>query len=159
MDEVLAYRKSELSPVHAMHIARACALKGYCGGSAEKVYFNYIAEGKCAFSNLCRPTPYETAEVIAACGGFSSLAHPGRIDLPSGELLKLIGRMKACGLGGIEAVYSAHTQDETAYYKETARTFDLLVTGGSDTHYDGGYRKIGTPGFYIGEALAEKLKI
>ncbi len=159
VEEILAYRKSQLSPVHAMHISRAVALKGYCGGNANAVFLNYLAWGKCAFSNLCRPSPEEAVEVIAACGGFSSLAHPGRIDMPADGLLKLIKSMKVCGLGGIEAAYPAHTDRETAYYKETARDLRLLVTGGSDTHFFGGNRKIGSPVFYADKSLAEKLHV
>ncbi|MDE7452970.1 MAG: PHP domain-containing protein [Clostridia bacterium] len=159
LDEVLNYRHSPLSPVHAMHVARACAKKGYCNGSAEAFFFNYLAWGKPAFSNLCRPTPEEAVEVITACGGFSSLAHPARISMERGELLSLIKRMASCGLGGIEAVYSAHTEMETAYYKETASNLRLLVTGGSDTHYFGGSRKIGSPEFYADGELAARLGI
>ena len=68
-------------------------------------------------------------------------------------------RLKNYGLCGIEAVYSAHTAKETAYYKELAASLNLCVTGGSDTHFSGGSRTVGTPAFYADDALAEKLKI
>ena len=100
VEEILGYRKSVHSPVHSMHIARACALKGYCGGNYERFYLNYLAPGKCAFSNLCRPTPEHTVEVIASCGGFASLAHPARLDLPKEGFLKLVGALKSADSAG-----------------------------------------------------------
>ncbi|MDE6868276.1 MAG: PHP domain-containing protein [Clostridia bacterium] len=157
MEEVKKEQAVKNIPLHVMHIAYAASKKGY--GSPFDFYNKYLNRGKPAFSNIARPTPERAVEVIKACGGFSSLAHPGRIDMPADELLKLIQRMKACGLDGIEAVYSAHTAIETAYYKETANALHLLVTGGSDTHYPSGNRKIGTPVFYAEGTLAEKLKI
>ncbi|MDE5942755.1 MAG: PHP domain-containing protein [Clostridia bacterium] len=157
MEEVKKEQRVKETPIHVMHIAYAASKKGY--GTPFNIFEKLLAWGKPAYSNLARPTPERAVEVIKACGGFSSLAHPGRISLSKDELIKLIKRMKACGLDGIEAVYSAHTAIETAYYKETANALHLLVTGGSDTHYPSGNRKIGTPVFYADGALAEKLKI
>lgn len=156
-DEVCAYRRDKNSPVHSMHVARVCAGKGYSGGNAFTFFNNFLAYGKCAYSCICRPSPEKTVEVINACGGFSSLAHPGRIDMPAGDLKVLVKKLSNCGLGGIEAVYSAHTVTETAYYKEMAKDNSLLVTGGSDTHVSGGNRRVGTPVFYADGALLEKL--
>ncbi|MDE6441235.1 MAG: PHP domain-containing protein [Clostridia bacterium] len=158
-DEVDKQRKIKNAPVHGMHIARALANKGYCNKNAFSVYSNYLAYGKCAYSCICRPSPEEAIEVINACGGFTSLAHPGRIDMGKDELYNFIKRLKGAGLGGIEAVYSTHTVSDTAYYKEIAKDFGLIVTGGSDTHYDSGSRRIGTPSFCPDEELAKALKI
>lgn len=66
-------------------------------------------------------------------------------------------RLKNYGLCGIEAVYSAHTAKETAYYKELAKKLGLFVTGGSDTHTEQGGRRIGTPAFFPEPSLTEKL--
>ncbi len=157
LEEVTSRLKSPLSPVHTMHFAFACAAKGYCGGNPFEFFKNYLAWGKCGFSDICRPSPFEAVEIISAAGGVSSLAHPARIDMPQSDLIKLIENMKACGLGGIEAVYTTHTVTETAYYKETAKTFSLEVTGGSDVHRIGGSREIGRPVFRAEGVLAKKL--
>lgn len=158
MDEVQRERKSSLSPIHAMYIAIAGCKKGYAKTPFD-FYMQYLAYGRCGFSAICRPSPEEAIEVINSSGGFASLAHPGRIDMGRDELLRLIKKLKACRLSGIEGVYSAHTLKETAYYKEIAKEFSLLITGGSDTHVLGGSKKIGTPPFYIDEALGCKLGI
>ena len=81
------------------------------------------------------------------CGGFCSIAHPGRISLEKEGVIKLLERLIPLGLGGIEAVYSGHTDSQTQYYKELADRYSLLVTGGSDTHFKEGNRKVGVPYF------------
>lgn len=155
-EEAAAERFSADTPIHSMHIAGAGAKKGYAS-SPFGFFTKYLAYGKPAFSNVCRPSPEETAEIITAAGGVCSLAHPARIDLSAEEKITLIKRMKVCGLCGIEAVYSGHTAKETAYYKEIAKRFGLFVTGGSDTHYAEGNRQIGTPYFQPAAALLQKL--
>lgn len=159
LEEVRAFAHSPLSPVHSMHIAYTCAKKGYAEGNPFAFFNNYLAYGRCAYSCICRPEPERTVEIINACGGFSSLAHPGRIDMPAGQLKALVKKLTNCGLGGIEAVYSAHTVTETAYYKEMAKAYGLIVTGGSDTHLIGRNRRVGTPVFYADETLLGKLGI
>lgn len=158
MDEVLSQRKSEKAPVHSMHISRVAAAKGY-SKDAFSFQRNYLSHGCVAYSEVGRPSPDKAVEAITACGGFASLAHPGRIELEKQEVISLIKRLSSKGLCGIEAVYSTHTPLETAYYKELAREYNLLVTGGSDTHFKDGNKKIGTPVFDCGEELCEKLGI
>lgn len=155
-EDAAAERYSAETPLHAMHIAGAGAKKGYAS-SPFAFFTKYLAYGRPAFSSVCRPSPEETAQIITAAGGICSLAHPARIDLSAEEKIALIKRMKVCGLCGIEAVYSGHTAKETAYYKEIANTFGLMVTGGSDTHTAEGNRQIGTPYFQPENALLQKL--
>ena len=157
MEAVLAERTVEGTPVHSMFICRAAAKLGYAS-SAGNFYLSYIADGKCAHSRIGRLSPEQAVEVIAECGGISSVAHPGRIAMEKQAKEGLISRLKALGLSGIEAVYSGHTEVETAYYKEMAHRFDLLITGGSDTHFTTGSRSVGTPEFYPDGALLNALK-
>lgn len=154
MDDVLKYRKSENAPIHAMYIARAGAEKGYSSSPFE-FHKKYFSRDSCANSEICRPEPERTVEIITSCGGFASVAHPGRIELEKQELIALVKRLVKCGLGGIEAVYSTHTQLETAYYKEMAKEYGLLVTGGSDTHFKDGGKAVGTPVFDCGRQLCD----
>lgn len=158
MEEVLRERKCPVSPVHTMYIARAAARKGY-GRSPADFYLSYLALGKCGYSSVGRPTPEKAVEVIGECGGFASLAHPGRITLDADKLETLIKELSDRGLCGIEAVYSGHTDSDTAYFKETAQRYNLLVTGGSDTHFTEGNRTVGVPEFYPDERLLCALKI
>ncbi len=156
--DVVRERRCASSPMHTMYIARAAARKGY-SPSPGAFYAEMIAYGRPAYSDVGRPSPEYALEVIAQCGGVSSLAHPGRVTLPREELRRLIERLKDCGLCGIEAVYSGHTVEETAYFKEVAAQLSLLVTGGSDTHYSEGNRRVGSPEFYPSEELLAALNI
>lgn len=156
--DILRERRCDKSPLHAMYIAAAGARKGYAGSPVD-FYMRYLNHGRAGFSAICRPTPEETVQTAVSCGGFCSLAHPGRISLDGDGVISLIKRLIPCGLGGIEAVYSGHTDSETQYYKELAERFSLLVTGGSDTHYSEGNRKVGVPEFYPDDRLLSALKI
>ncbi len=156
--DALQYRRSGNAPVHAMYIARAGSAKGY-SPSPFAFHNKYLSRGGIGYSELCRPSPEQAVEAITACGGFASLAHPGRIELDKQELISVVKSMIGCGLKGIEAVYSTHTQLETEYYKEMAKEYGLTVTGGSDTHFKGGGKSIGTPVFDCGTELCEKLGI
>lgn len=158
IDEVLAERKNINSPVHTMLISYVAVKKGYVSNPHD-FYARYLNYGKIGFSNIGRPTPEEAVKVIKDCGGVSSLAHLGRIFAGQDEIICLIEKLKSCGLNGIEAVYSAHTDRETQYYKELAEKYGLLVTGGSDTHFKSGGHVIGTPAFYPDEALLSALRI
>jgi hypothetical protein len=157
MDEVLAERADPATPVHSSHISAAGFKKGYSLRLWD-FFSHFLAYGKCAFSNVDRPTPEETIEVINSCGGFASLAHPGRIDRDREGQVKLIEKFVQSGLCGIECVYSTHTEEETEYYKELAAKYNLVVTGGSDTHFIGGRKAIGTPVFSPDERLMQLLK-
>lgn len=155
--EAAAERFSADTPLHAMHIARAAVKKGYAPAPFA-FYEKFLARGRQAFVNLYRPTPERATQILTEAGGFVSLAHPARIELDKAEIKLLISRMKEYGLGGIEAVYSAHTKGETAYYKELAKEFGLNITGGSDTHNPTGGRKIGTPFFQPDKKLLQILE-
>ena len=157
IDKVLAERAVEGTPVHSMFICRAAAKLGYAKTAGE-FYLSYIVDGKCAHSRVGRLTPEQAVKTIKECGGISSVAHPGRISLEKNVKEGLISRLKALGLDGIEAVYSGHTVEETVYYKELARRYNLLVTGGSDTHSTVGSRRVGTPEFYPDEQLMRALE-
>lgn len=156
--DVLRERRSRQTPLHAMHIARAGARKGYASSPTD-FYAKYLNYGKVGYSAVCRPSPRKTVEVCVSCGGFCSLAHPGRIAAEEEWTEGLIKGLKSFGLGGIESVYSGHTDRQTQYYKGLAEKLSLLVTGGSDTHYSGGNRKVGDPCFYPSQELLSALKI
>lgn len=156
--DVLRERKNSEVPLHAMHIAVAGTRKFYASSPYE-FYAKYLSFGRAGFSVRERPSPEEACRIVKACGGICSLAHPGRISLEKQGVISLIEKLVPCGLRGIEAVYSGHTPIETQYYKEIAERYGLLVTGGSDTHRDGGNREVGVPAFYPDRELISALKI
>lgn len=164
MDEVYMQLSSPDLPVHTMHVARAAAV--HLRATDSEVYMQYLGYGKPANSGLGRPTPKEAIECIHACGGVASIAHPGRITMPFDEREQTIRKLKALGADGIEVFYTTHTEEETEYFLRLSKELALLVTGGSDTHFEGDgnsnyprKNKIGALDFTPSEALLERLKI
>jgi len=81
-----------------------------------------------------KPSAQECVERIKAAGGKVSLAHPYQIVLNGETLEELVVRLKGYGLNAIECYYPIHTQEQTAFYLDLAKKYDLHVTGGSDFH-------------------------
>lgn len=158
LDDVLKERACNVSPVHSMYIARAGAKKGYAA-SPFAFYAKYLTNGGVGFSTVGRVSPSDAVKIIKDSGGVASLAHPARIEGSNSYLTDLIDKLVKVGLDGIEAVYSGHTNTETAYYKEIANERNLLITGGSDTHFAQGNKRIGVPRFLPDESLLLALKL
>ncbi len=156
-EQVLLERLMENSPVHTMHVARAVA-KALSISDGE-AYLRYLAVGKEGHSDLGRPTPKQAIDCIHACGGIAILAHPGRIPLPVEEREKIIRSLAKEGLDGIEATYTTHTKEETAYFLRLTETLGLFSTGGSDTHYEEESHQIGFPRFTPSKPLLDRLGI
>ena len=156
VDEVLALQVDKNSPLHTMHVARAVAAR--LGIPEGEAYVRYLGRGMAADSTIGRPTPYQAIECIHASGGVAVLAHPGRIEISEEEKGALVDDLSAHGLDGIESYYSTHTPKQTEEYLALAQKHGLLVTGGSDTHWEGGSRSFGTPPFYLTDELWGRLK-
>ena len=158
LQDVLDLRSSPDLPVHTMHVARAAGL--YLGLNEGDVYVHYLARGKPAHSNLGRPNAKAAIDCIRAAGGIPSLAHPGRMKVSKEELEDAIVEYKGYGLEGIEAYYTTHTEEQTAFFIALAKKHGLLVTGGSDMHVeDGQHATMGTPAFAPSAELLKALKI
>jgi hypothetical protein len=76
-------------------------------------------------------------EVAHRAGGLAVLAHPGRSKgvyaVPAGA--EDIAAMARAGLDGIEVFYPTHSNEQRAFYLDLAQRYNLLVTGGSDSHH------------------------
>jgi hypothetical protein len=79
----------------------------------------------------------EIIQVAHLYGGLAVLAHPGRSKgvyaIPADE--NDIVAMAEAGLDGIEVFYPTHGAEQRAFYSALAQRYDLLVTGGSDSHH------------------------
>ncbi len=160
IEDVLAERLAKNAPVHSMHVARALGKK--LGVHEGEAYYTHLAVGKYAHSTIGRPTPKQAIDCIHACGGVASIAHPGRIELPFLERESIVNEVVSLGVDGIEAVYTTHTEEETAYFISLATARGLLVTGGSDTHYEadereGDVHRVGLPAFTPSQELLDRI--
>lgn len=164
MDEVKLQLSAPDLPIHTMHVARAAA--GKLGVSDSEVYMQYLGYGKPANSRIGRPSPKEAIECIHALGGVSSIAHPRRMTMRFEEREKTLRALAKMGADCIEVYYTSHTEEETEYFLRLSKELGLLVTGGSDTHFEEGERdkihekhRIGSPVFTPSKELLERLKI
>ena len=81
---------------------------------------------------------------IRQSGGQAVLAHPGRYDLKTGKLKRLLAEFKELGGEAIEVVTGCHTPQHCARFAVLAAEFGLLASRGSDFHAPGeGGREIG----------------
>lgn len=96
-----------------------------------RFYWDFFAEGKEAYVPIHYLSLPDAAALIHRTGGFAVLAHPGQ-NLGNDRIL--LRKILTEKLDGIEVFSSYHSQEEAAFYLETARAHKLLVTCGSDFH-------------------------
>jgi predicted metal-dependent phosphoesterase TrpH len=105
----------------------------------------YLGEGRPAYVERAGAPPADVIALIRRVGGYSSLAHPGKMDRDA-----IIPGLIEAGLSAIEVFHPDHGPDDVRRYGETATRAGLLVTGGSDYHGPGsgrtaGLGKVGLP--------------
>ena len=157
MEQVLQNRTDKSAPLHTMHICKA--IEQETGMPAGDAYNRYIAPDMPASSTIGRPSPWQAVECIKNCGGIACIAHPGRIEMEYAEREKLIRDLKNYGADGIEVYYPTHTEEETGYFLALANELALVISGGSDTHYESSERKIGDPYFVPNDEFLSKVKV
>ncbi|WP_418790804.1 PHP domain-containing protein [Phosphitispora sp. TUW77] len=134
MDEVI--RESGGVIVGRPHFAAVLKKKGYVT-CVDEAFDLYLGAGKPAYVKKDKISPDQGIQMILNSGGIPVLAHPGYLKVNCGEEFELlIGELQERGLLGIEAYYTTHTAEQTAYYVAMAALKGLLVTGGSDFHGD-----------------------
>lgn len=116
-------------PVGRPQVARAMVAAGYVASVAE-AFGRYLLPGR---PGWCPPDePQPPAEAIALAhqlGALAVLAHPA-MDRAHQVLPQLV----AAGLDGLEVYHGGHTPTLEAAFLTLARRWNLLVTGGSDSH-------------------------
>ena len=79
-------------------------------------------------------TKEECINLILNAGGIAVLAHPFTLKLTDEELHEEIKTLVDLGLKGIEIVHSNSNEEQREYYKQLAKEFNLITTGGTDYH-------------------------
>lgn len=105
----------------------------------KKYIFNNILGDKCPCNiPSTKLSTKEGISLILESGGLPCLAHPCLYN--KNDVIDLI----KMGVKGIEAVYPRKENRETKF-RDLARKYDLLVTGGSDFHapFDFGHGSVG----------------
>ena len=129
IDEAMVSAESGRSDaVGRPHIAKALVRAGYMR-DVETAFRDVLVRGKAGYAPSNYITPARAVDVIRTSGGVPVLAHPGRL-----KSLDVIGELVEAGLAGLEVFYPTHDASQRAHFRALAKTFDLVMTAGSDFH-------------------------
>ena len=109
-------------------IAEALVARGHVS-TRDEAFDRYLEFHGPAYVPRRGAPPQEVIAIVHGAGGIASLAHPG-IAKRDGS----IGALAEAGLDALEVRHSDHDEATEARYRELARRYNLLVTGGSDFH-------------------------
>jgi predicted metal-dependent phosphoesterase TrpH len=132
------------------HIARALLEEEYVG-SFQEAFEKWLSPGKPAYVDSEGLTPTQAVALIRNAGGVAVMAHPHHTNRD-----ELIPKLVDAGLGGIEIYCWKMPQSAGRRYQEIARRFNLVWTGGSDSHGE----KPGIPGLgsvRVSRSVVDKL--
>ncbi len=115
------------------HVARFLLDKGYIKSISE-AFEKYIGDGCPCCIPREKISPQKAVELIHHAGGKAILAHPVLYHMSDQRLRELIEDCVACGLDGIEALYSSYHPEDERYIKRLAAEYGLKLSGGSDFH-------------------------
>jgi predicted metal-dependent phosphoesterase TrpH len=79
-------------------------------------------------------TKEECIKLILDAGGIPVLAHPFTLKMTNEELKSELKYLVSIGLKGIEVIHSKGNEEQREFYKELAKEFNLITTGGTDYH-------------------------
>lgn len=123
------------STITRAHFARLFFEKGYVKNFQE-AFDRFIGDRCKYYIPREKVDPEMAIELILKADGIPILAHPVLYHLSDQKLDALVGRLKKCGLIGIEAIYSTYAPSEERQIRRLAEKYHLLLSGGSDFHGD-----------------------
>ncbi|MDR1760198.1 MAG: PHP domain-containing protein [Fibrobacter sp.] len=129
-EKVMTYCKGRI--LGRPHVAMSLVDEEYVSSFSD-AFTKYLGEGSPAFVEKKGLTPGQTIRLIENAGGIAVLAHPYKT---SADLL--IENLVEWGLKGIETYSPSQKGNAGKRYREIAKRFHLVGTGGSDFHFEGG---------------------
>jgi len=135
------------------HIAKILMGKGYVK-TIKEAFIKLLSPGCPAYIPRYKITPQEAISLILNAKGIPALAHPG-INPDD----NLIPYLKGIGLQGIEVWHPEHNNQAVNKYYNLAKTYDLLMTGGSDWHGSNKDNDFFLGSIKIEYSLVEKMEI
>jgi predicted metal-dependent phosphoesterase TrpH len=127
LDDVLRESGGALA-IGRPHVAKALVRLGIVD-SVNAAFRDALTPGKPGYVPQLYTTPEHAIEQITAAGGIPVLAHPGRL-----KDRILIEELAERGLRGLEVFYPLHDAADTQEFREAARRYGLVMTGGMDFH-------------------------
>jgi len=110
------------------HVARAMVQNGWALDLRD-AFDRYLGAGRPAYLDKRRLAIEEAIGLVHRCGGIAVLAHPG-----AGGSRARVERLVAHGLDGIEVIHPSHSAEDRARLLALVLHFDLVPSGGSDSH-------------------------
>ncbi len=128
-EKVMTYCKGRI--LGRPHVAMSLVGEEYVTSFSD-AFSKYLGEGCPAFVEKRGLTPGQTIRLIENAGGIAVLAHPYKTSADS-----LIESLVEWGLKGIETYSPSQKGNAGKRYREIAKRFNLVGTGGSDFHFEG----------------------
>ena len=118
--------------INRAHFAHELTRLGYTEDYKE-AFRTLLSPSNKYYTPPLRPDAFDVIKFISRVGAVPVLAHPF-LSLDEETLLKFLPEAKACGLVGMETLYSKYSPEQIARSIEIAEEFDLNQSGGSDYH-------------------------
>ena len=131
-----AKRLAKQSIITRVHFARYLVELGLVKDT-KSVFKKYLVKGKPGFVEHQWMDLQQAVELITQSGGTAVIAHPGRYDLGSVNMLQLLHEFRSYGGVAIEVVTSSHTPPQYQQFAKLAHQFSLKSSQGSDYHGPG----------------------
>ena len=125
-EEVAA--KTHSNAVGRPHLAMLLVEKGWVT-NLRSAFDKYIGETGPAYFTKYNQTPFEAIKLITDSGGVAVMAHPMMTQKD-----ELISQFVKSGMGGLEVYYPNCSETVLKFYKNLAKKYNILATGGSDAH-------------------------
>ena len=114
------------------HVAQLLTEKGYTS-SIKEAFETVLSKSSGFYQQPKRLSAFDVISFLKSIGAAVVLAHPF-LSLEEDELRAFLPSAIACGLDGIEVLYSGYSEETTALARSIAREFGLCESGGSDFH-------------------------
>lgn len=118
------------------HFARFLVDNGHAKDT-KSVFKKYLVKGKPGFKEHEWMNLKSAVDLINAAGGQAVIAHPGRYDLGTINMLLLMHEFRSLGGTAIEVVTGSHTPPQYQQFAKIAHKFSLKSSLGSDYHGSG----------------------
>ncbi len=151
LEDVL--REARGASVGRPHVAAALVRAGVCT-SPRQAFDRYLGKSGPAYVPRVRPSVPEAIEVIGRAGGCPVLAHPALV-YGQPRIVQDIARL---GAQGVEVYHPKHTPGQVETLLRVTESLGLLVTGGSDSHGEGGTDPVPIGAANVPDSCAEGLR-
>jgi 3',5'-nucleoside bisphosphate phosphatase len=118
------------------HFAQFLVEAGYAK-NVKSVFKKFLIKGKPGFVDHQWMSLQQAVTLIKESGGWAVIAHPGRYDLGSVNMLLLMHEFRTYGGDAIEVVTGSHTPPQYDQFAKIAHKFSLKSSQGSDYHGPG----------------------